>query len=67
MPLPALHFPNSRTEAITRVLQIVTYMAVEKGMEHKENKDNNHNSSTGAAGVGKKGRLGAQACSYSHY
>jgi len=33
--LPALHLPMSRTEAITRVLQIVTYPAVEKRMEHK--------------------------------
>ena len=33
MPLLALHLPWSHTEAITYVLQIVTYVLVEKGME----------------------------------
>jgi len=34
--LLALDLLKSRTEAITRVLKIVTYAAVEKGMENKE-------------------------------
>jgi len=34
--LLALHLPNSHTEAITRVLQIVTYTVREKGMDNKE-------------------------------
>jgi len=34
-PLLTLHLPNSRTEAITRVPQIVTYVAVVKGIELK--------------------------------
>ena len=33
--LLALHSFKSCTKAIARLLQIVTYMAVEKGMEHK--------------------------------
>ena len=33
--LLALHLPKSHTEAIRRVTQIVTYVAVEKGMEYK--------------------------------
>jgi len=28
VPLLALHLPKSRTEAITRVPQVVTYMAI---------------------------------------
>ena len=32
----ALDLLKSRTEAITRVPKIVTYAAVEKGMENKE-------------------------------
>jgi len=35
MPLLALHLSKSRTEAIVRVLQIVTYAAREKEMEYK--------------------------------
>ena len=35
MPLLALYLPKSRTEAIMRALQIVTYAVVEKGMEYK--------------------------------
>ena len=35
VPLLALHLPKSHTEAITRVLQIVTYVVREKGMEYK--------------------------------
>ena len=33
--LLALHLPKSRTEVITRVLQILTYAVREKGMEYK--------------------------------
>ena len=35
MPLLALYLPKSCTEAIMRVLQIVTYAVREKGMEYK--------------------------------
>ena len=35
-PLLALHLPNSGTKVMTCILKIVTYMVVEKGMEHKE-------------------------------
>ena len=31
----ALYLPKSQTEAITRVLQIVTYAVGERGMEYK--------------------------------
>ena len=34
--LLALYLFKPSTEAITRILQIVTYMVVEKGMAHKE-------------------------------
>jgi len=55
-PLLALHLPKSHTEAITRVLQIVTYVVREKGMEYKGKLWLNHDVSTGAAAaaVGKK-------------
>ena len=36
MSLPALQLPKSCTEAIMCIPQIVTYVAVEKGMEHKQ-------------------------------
>ena len=39
MPLLALHLPWSHTEAIMRIPQIVTYMAVEKVMELKGKRD----------------------------
>ena len=35
VPLLALHFPKSHFEAITRILQIVTYAVREKGIEYK--------------------------------
>jgi len=35
MPLLAFHLPKSSTEAITQKPQIVTYAAVEKGMDYK--------------------------------
>jgi len=38
--------------------QIVTYAAVEKGMENKEEK--NHDASIGAAAVGEKAHLGTK-------
>ena len=38
MPLIALHLPKSCTEAIMRILQIITYyVVVEKGMKNKGN------------------------------
>ena len=38
VPLLAQHLLKFYTEAITLVPQIFTYMAVEKGMEHKGEK-----------------------------
>jgi len=55
--LLALHFPKSRTEAITHVPQIVTYTVREKGMKYKGGLWYNHDASIGAAAVGEKARL----------
>ena len=39
VPLLGLHLPKPSIKAITWIPQIITYAAVEKGMEHKKNKD----------------------------
>ena len=51
-PLLALYLPQSLTKAIMRILQIVTYAAVEKGMENKGKLRQNRDAGIGAAAVG---------------
>jgi len=55
--LAALHLPKSCIEAITHVLQIITYAAVEKGMEHKGEQ---MWTSIGTDAVGEKAHLRAK-------
>ena len=43
-----------------RVLQIFTYLAVEKGMENNGRLQQNHDASTRAASVGEKAHLGTK-------
>ena len=55
-----MHVPKSCTKALTQALQVITYVAVEKGMEYKENNGEvwySHNASIGVAAVGKKAYL----------
>ena len=61
MPLLALHLPKSCTKAVTRVPQIITYVAVEKGMEHKGEALVESTGATCTA-VGKKACLGTKQC-----
>jgi len=44
------------------VLQIITYAAVENGMENKGKFWQHHDTGTGAAAVGRKANLGMQRC-----
>ena len=65
--LLVLHLSKSSTEAITCIPQIVTYLVVEKGMEHKGAQRRTKVSigitiilvSVGAAEVGKQAHLGS--------
>ena len=60
-PLLALHSPQSRTEAITHVPQIITYMLRKKGMENKDKLSVEPcDASTVAATVGKKAHPGTK-------